>query len=295
MQYFYEGIIQKCDGIVAPEMCSWGGENCFNYVPAAVRIKEFAAVMVVVVILYFYFEVSNNINKILSDASKRIAAYEKQVKSDGTFYIIFNKFFSILFMVMFIMIVYYKFNVKALLFTLQPCHLMLFFQSVCLWRRSPTGVLVSILLMPTLVGTLLASVFPDTSGLDQPLEELSYWVQHFLIQVMPFYLICKDNFMVLKMITNSYILIGVWFLLVLHWPIFDFLDSISLVNINFMLCPTKAMLFAFTLLPPWVMYPSYRTAMFFLMQFGAYLMAYFYKFICLLFKFILEDKKIKDE
>ena len=49
------------------------------------------------------------------------------------------------------------------------------------------------------------------------------------------------------------------FLLFLLFNIVQVIDLLLSVNVEFMLCPTGAMTSIFSLFPPWVLYPTYRT------------------------------------
>ncbi len=291
LEYFYGGIEGKC--VDAPENCSWGGQPCMDRVPYEARVIERFLHIGTVVVLFFVIGVSSSLKKMYSEAELRIAEHRKNHGKPSAFTNLFNKFFSVLFMVMFVQIIFYKSNDKALLFALQPCHLMLVAQSIALWDDTPTGIMLSSFLLPTLMGTLCAILFPDTSGLDQPLEATTYWVQHYFIQSFPIYLLCRSNFLALKMASTRAIIIGTWFLMAYHWPILETLDSISLVNVNFMLCPTANMSIAFSALPASIMYPSYRTAMAILIPISSFCMAHVYKTISYIIRFIVGDSDKK--
>ena len=95
---------------------------------------------------------------------------------------------------MYLHLLYFKTNSKALIIVLlQPCHVILLLEGIAVVSRSTLGVKISLFILPALIGTLLAMLFPDTSGLEQFLEEPSYWVQHYLIQAVPLYLLCRRN------------------------------------------------------------------------------------------------------
>ena len=67
----------------------------------------------------------------------------------------------------------------------------------------------------------LAILFPDTSGLDQWLEESSYWYQHYLILTVPIYLLCRDNFLVLKLSSYRTTIYGLWLLALSHFGFYE--------------------------------------------------------------------------
>jgi hypothetical protein len=122
---------------------------------------------------------------------------------------------------MFLQIIYYKVNILSLVNMIQPCHVILLLQGIALYSRGSLGVLISLFILPALTGTLLAMVFPDTGGLDQHLEMESYWVQHYLIQAVPLYLLVRNDFIALKHAGPFTIFCGLWTLLLLHFSLYE--------------------------------------------------------------------------
>ena len=161
---------------------------------------------------------------------------------------------------MYLHLLYFKTNSKALIIVLlQPCHVILLLEGIAVVSRSTLGVKISLFILPALIGTLLAMLFPDTSGLEQFLEEPSYWVQHYLIQAVPLYLLCRRNFQVARLCSWKTVCAGLWILHTLHYAVYEVIDLLITVNVEFMLCPTAAMASVFELLPSAILYPSYRT------------------------------------
>ena len=146
-----------------------------------------------------------------------------------------------------ILLFYYKLNIHSLVNLLQPCHLTLALQSIALTSNGPAAVLLAIMLMPMYTniifplspppsptfrksintflkmniiifrtfGSLLAITFPALEGLSQPYELEAFWILHTLIQIVPFYLLVRNNFAALKVIQ-----IAIFLLLVVNLLLF---------------------------------------------------------------------------
>ncbi len=199
---------------------------------------------------------------------------------------------------MYLHLLYFKTNSKALIIVLlQPCHVILLLEGIAVVSRSKVGVNISLFILPALIGTLLAMLFPDTSGLEQFLEEPSYWVQHYLIQAIPLYLLCRRNFQVARLCSWKTVLTGLWILHTLHYTVYEGIDLLITVNVEFMLCPTGAMASIFDLLPPAVLYPSYRTPLTAVVLLVAPCIAYSYvfaaRFLMLATRAKADKKKVK--
>ena len=101
----------------------------------------------------------------------------------------------------------YKINLRSLINLLQPCHIITLFQAISLLYNSSFTVLLSLLSLPMIVGSGGAFLFPDTSGLDQMFEVEAFWVQHYLLQSIPLYLLLRHNAITAKIIDFKTILI----------------------------------------------------------------------------------------
>jgi len=105
---------------------------------------------------------------------------------------------------------------------LQPCHIILLLQGIILYIDNIYSIIITLFILPALIGTLLATLFPDTSGLDQSYEMQAYWIQHYLIQSLPLYLLLRRNALALKyanFFTSSFC--GIWILLLLHFSLYE--------------------------------------------------------------------------
>eukprot|EP01041_Mallomonas_annulata_P006721 gene6721-13615_t len=123
-----------------------------------------------------------------------------------------------------------------------------------------------------------AIIFPDTTGLDQPYELEQFWIQHYMISIVPLYILARNNFAASRIASFQTILVSAWFVLVLHWPIFEFIDLYGQVNVQFMLCPPASLTNNVQTLPWYFRYPSYRVTgtfglfIFSIITTGAYLL-----------------------
>jgi hypothetical protein len=133
-------------------------------------------------------------------------------------------------------------------------------QGFALLSNGSTGVMLTLLSLPMVTGSGSAILFPDTSGLDQYLEEPAFWLQHYFIQSIPLYLLLRYDFLATKVIDFKTLILGNWILVFTHWVLFEPIDYMFHVNVNFFLCPAAAMQGAFdAIVPPVLMWPSYRT------------------------------------
>ena len=112
---------------------------------------------------------------------------------------ILDKALAIIHFAMYAQLIYYKWNFSSLINLIQPCHVILLMEGIALFSDGPLGVMITSLILPSLSGTFLALLFPDTTGLDQPFERLFYWIQHFLIILIPVYLLQRSNGLAVKL------------------------------------------------------------------------------------------------
>lgn len=133
----------------------------------------------------------------------------------------FELFMAFVHFGMFAQIIYYKVNILSLVNMIQPCHVILLLQGIALYSTGTTGVVISLCILPSLTGTLLAMLFPDTGGLDQPLEMEAYWIQHYLVQAVPLYLLVRRDYVALRHASFLNVFLGLWVLLVAHFSLFE--------------------------------------------------------------------------
>lgn len=246
---------------------SWGGPECMGHMSMETHVMETAGWLLFSAVVWYALDIGS--------VFKSIKIKESECKVN-----ILDMLLGCVHFGMYLHLLYFKTNSKALVIVLlQPCHVILLLEGIALVSRGKMGVNISIFLLPALSGTLLAMLFPDTSGLYQWLEAESYWVQHYLIQAVPLYLLCRRNFQALNQCSTKTALAGFWILHVLHYTLYEGFDLMTSVNIEFMLCPTGAMNAIFTQLPPGLLWPSYRTPLTTVVIFVAIGIALFYIFV----------------
>ena len=231
---------------------SWGGPECYGHVPPMVHLIETAGWLFLSAVAYYGLGIPSVL--------RSVKVKPEECKSANIFESILDTVLGSIHFAMYLHLLYFKTNSKALCIVLmQPCHVILLLEGIALFSRSKLGINISLFILPSLIGTLLAMIFPDTSGLYQWLEAESYWVQHYLIQAVPLYLLCRRNFQVARLCTFKTVLTGLWILNVLHYTAYEGFDLLTSVNVEFMLCPTGAMHTVFAQLPSFILQPSYRT------------------------------------
>lgn len=140
----------------------------------------------------------------------------------------------------------YKLVTRQLIFVVNPCHLLCLVQAYLL---SDCQLLSGVVSKNTvfrlhlffLHGPLMACIFPVTNTLFLPGEVLTYWVEHALLLIIPFYLLASQHTLytvpatlreVFSWTALSY---GVWG--IYHYFILQPLALVSLANLNSILCP----------------------------------------------------------
>lgn len=195
---------------------TWGGPECSQAVPMNIHIYESSAIILICILIYYLFDFSKKYRHLVNMVNIDLKANPSSKFERG-----FDLIFGSIHLLMFLQILYYKYNIFSLINMLQPCHQILLLQGIALLSKSKTGVLITVFILPALTGTLLAMLFPETVGLDQPFEMEAYWLQHYLIQAMPIYLLLRRNGVALRHASLNKGFIGIWILAVLHFFLFE--------------------------------------------------------------------------
>eukprot|EP00128_Syssomonas_multiformis_P017338 Colp12_sorted_trinity150504_noHs@26087 len=253
---------------------SWGGHACSNSVSFETHALEGSLWISLSIFLYFILDVEGCVQQLKAKALK--------FNSTETAWRPLEICLGIVHLSMFAILVYLKYETKAMIYLFQPCHMVLLFQGIALYKGGDRAVVLAVLLLPWSVGTGLAMVFPDTNGLGFA-ELIFYWAEHYLIQIIPIYLLTRSNFVAFKLVSLRSVLTGVWIMQLTHWVFFEPLDVVTQVNVEFMLCPTDAMKAIMELVPTWLAYPSYRTLATIAISVGAIICSYIYISVTFLF------------
>jgi hypothetical protein len=195
---------------------SWGGPDCRAALSENIHILESFTWIVAILIGYHAFAVASTIKSIRNAAERHFKSHPRSALD-----LLISRFLAFVHFSMYGMLVYYKTNTVSLIQLIQPCHLVLLLEGIALTSEGPLGVQISVLILPTLVGCLLALMFPDTSGLFQYLESESYWWQHYLILTVPFYLLARDQFLGVRAATYKTVWAGLAVLAFLHFSLYE--------------------------------------------------------------------------
>ena len=282
MEFFTSGVYQMVKKMGADQ--SWGGISCLNAVPMRTHVIETIMWILFLLGSYFYMKIPQIAKSFAKNASAQNVRIIKLPRSQLSIsiretigWILCATHFTLI-----IHMLICKWNARILIYTLQPCHIMLIFQFFAFFCSAEFSSAVAVFTIPPMVGAYLAIFFPDTSGLEQLFEVEAYWVEHALITfITPVFLLWRDGYSH-DLLRFSYIFLGVWLLILYHWIVLECIDLLTLVNVDFMLCPTSAMKQAFQMVPQSMVWPSYRSTITIGVASAAWPLSYMYKFIVVL-------------
>ena len=195
---------------------TWGGAACRAHVSIPRHVAESTFWLLVCYATFKIFSLGNKMNDLRTVA--RIQLSQTKYANTSGF---LDKFLATIHFAMYIQLFYYKWNFSSLINLIQPCHVILLLEGIALASDGPLGVMIGTIILPALSGTFLALLFPDTTGLDQPFEELSYWIQHYLIILVPVYLLQRRNGLAYNLCSPFTVGMGVWILGVLHFSFYE--------------------------------------------------------------------------
>lgn len=195
---------------------SWGGAECRAYVDIFTHFRETCFWILLSSLFFQFFSLRRKYTDLWNVTKINLSSIKYSNTTRYLDYILATIHFS-----MYFQLIYYKWNFSSLINLIQPCHVILLMEGIALASNDHIGVLISVLILPSLSGTFLALFFPDTTGLDQPFEETSYWIQHYLIIFVPIYLLLRRNSLALKMSNKFTVGYGLWILTVLHFSFYE--------------------------------------------------------------------------
>lgn len=133
----------------------------------------------------------------------------------------------------------FKLASQQFIWILNPCHLVTMIQIFLL--AAPPSRLVTALFriqMHCLNGATIAILFPIVNTRLLPFETETYYLQHFLMLVVPYYLMRSGGpFTVETMGDFTWVIFTLGVLFIYHWLPLQLLAMLSLVNLNNMMCP----------------------------------------------------------
>jgi len=194
----------------------WGGPECRAALDIRTHVVESTVWLIVGAIAFTAYKAGPKFSALCKNIQLDLERSKPTTAARA-----FELLMSAIHIGMFLQIVYYKVNILSLVNMIQPCHVILLLQGIALYSTGTTGVIISLCVLPSLTGTMLAMLFPDVGGLDQPFEMEAYWIQHYLIQAMPVYLLVRRDYVALRHASYLNIFLGLWTLLILHFSLYE--------------------------------------------------------------------------
>jgi len=144
----------------------------------------------------------------------------------------------------------YKFASKQLVWLLNPCHVTSLIQMYLLaapselWSGNQT---IFKIMLHTLHGPLAALLFPVTDCLIMPFEVEIYYIQHYIIILVPLYLLLVEDghgYQSHSSFDLNWYLKSYWVWSLWHWVVMMWTGYFTLANVGSMLCPAASDPFA---------------------------------------------------
>ena len=208
-RYLFEGTVRQGG--------NWGGAECSSSIPFNTHILETVFWLFVGFVIWKELALHSEYIRLTSHAEQYYAKIGREKGLHRVVELCIGSIEGVILLVT----IYYKINKGSLCYLLQPCHLVLCIQSYSLLFDNAFGSVLSTISLSMVTGTIAAILFPDTSGLEQPYETELYWIQHYIIQLVPILLLLRNNGLMLKMTTLKSILFANWCVLLLHWLLYE--------------------------------------------------------------------------
>jgi hypothetical protein len=204
-EYIFAGGIKKGG--------TWGGSNCAAYIPFESHVFEIAIWLSICMIFDGILNFRSLCNELACKCDPVIGGYKPSNLSKTL-----DRAFAFIHFAMWFQVLCYKINLHSLVNLLQPCHIVLLGLGISISLGGSKGTILALALLPmTLLGAMAALAVPATTGLDQPLEHESFFVQHYLLLVTPMYLLLRDNGIACKVFDFRVMMFSNWISMMLHW------------------------------------------------------------------------------
>ena len=194
---------------------TWGGKECQGTISLEAHSTEMVLWFLVSIIIYRLCQYKKYHPEMLKEAAAILKNHERTKTSQ-----ILDVLFSCLHFGIWLLVLYYKITLHSLVNMCQPCHIALFVQGVGAIVGGPHGAVIGIISLPLVVGPIGALLVPALDGLDQPYEQLFFFIQHYLLLVTPLFLLLRNNYCAFKVLNFRSLVYANWTLLILHWFIF---------------------------------------------------------------------------
>jgi len=133
----------------------------------------------------------------------------------------------------------FKLATRQLIWLLNPCHMLSFIQLFLIVSpKTKFSTYLFRLHIYWLTGPLLALLFPVTNTLDLPMEWTIYWVQHFLLLLIPIYLTRLGGQFNLDPLSDlAWPAMAFSAYSLYHWIVLQPIGLLTQTNLNNMICP----------------------------------------------------------
>jgi hypothetical protein len=206
---------------------SWGGKECQSIVTLEAHSAELLLWFLICAIMLSLCQYKQIYREMVEEAALILKNHQRTNISQAL-----DILFAILHFGIWFLVLYYKITLHSLINLCQPCHIALFVQGVGVLVGGPEGAIIGILSLPLVVGPIGALMVPALDGLDQPYEELFFFIQHYLLLITPLFLLLRNNYCAYKLISFRSLLFANWAILVLHWFVFavSFIDLVRSIS-----------------------------------------------------------------
>ncbi len=166
-----------------------GGIDCFNSIPLRTHILESAAWM----FLALFFYVITNVKQGFRSQYRAITIDISCCKRSSLVRLI-ELFVGLILVAVLVAIAYFKVQTKAGIIFLQPCHIICACEAYAmLFPNNPYSVFIAMYFLPPVAASMMALIFPEADDLQFPFEIEIFWIEHWLIILLPIYLLIRQK------------------------------------------------------------------------------------------------------
>lgn len=202
-----------------------GGQDCVDFIPLWQRVAEsgIACVFAAFAINYAYKRVT---------LPAKLPPVERSDRCG-------KRVLLVLMCVTFGIELGFKFATRQMIWILNPCHVTSMIQIFIL--AAPPSKLVTAMFrlhLHMLTGAPIAILFPVINTRLLPFETEVYFIQHFLMMIIPYYLIRVGGVYTAERVSDmSWAFLSLGWLYFFHFVPLNYIAVLSQVNLNNMLCP----------------------------------------------------------